>query len=114
MKTAYTVCRPVHNHHLVRERDRRRLRELVRVGVGVMLVGTSLLGYTWLHLELVRIGYRIEALERQVEELERQERQLGVERAFLENPQRIEQRAVAELGLAAPRLEQVVFIDEVP
>lgn len=112
MRNAYTVRRPVVNAYLVRERDRRRLRELGLVIAAVFPLGLGLLVYTWLQLETLRVGYRIEALERRTHQLEQVERQLRLEAAYLSNPQRLSERAASELGLEAPRLEQMIFLEE--
>jgi cell division protein FtsL len=94
---------------LVRQRDRRRMRELGRVGVAVLVVGLALLGYTWLHLELLGSGYRVDGLETRLHELERRERHLRLEEAYLSSPQRVETRASKELGMRPPELAQLVF-----
>ena len=113
MPNAYTVRRPVVNAYLVRERDRRRWRELGLVLAAVFPLGLGLLVYTWQQLETLRVGYRIEALERRAHRLEQVERQLRLESAYLGNPARLAERAGEELGLAAPRIDQVLFLDEV-
>ena len=110
LKTPYLLPRPPRNRYLVRQRDRRRMRELGRVAVAVLVVGVALLGYTWLHLELLGSGYRIEALEQQLQELERRQRHLRLEAAYLASPQRIEGRATSELGMRPPELSQLVFV----
>lgn len=110
MKTPYAIAQPPRNRHLVRVRDRRRMRELVRLGAAILVVGLALLGYTWLHLELLGSGYRIEALERRLHELQRRERHLRLEEAYLASPQRVESRATAELGMRPPELSQLVFV----
>lgn len=112
MPNAYTVRRPVVNAYLVRERDRRRLRELVLVLAAVFPLGLGLLAYTWLQLETLRVGYRIEALERRAHQMHQVERQLRLEAAYLANPTRLAERAGNELGLAAPRVDQVLFLEE--
>ena len=112
MRNAYTVRRPVVNAYLVRERDRRRLRELGLVIAAVFPLALGLLVYTWLQLEALRVGYRIESLERRNHQLQQVERQLRLEAAYLSNPQRLAERAGKELGLEAPRLEQVIFLEE--
>lgn len=112
MPNAYALRRPVVNTYLVRERDRRRLRELVAVLGVVVCLGGGLLGYTWMHLEVLRAGYRIDALEKELRELERVERQLRLEAAYLASPPQIERRAAKELGLRRPALEQVIFWEE--
>ena len=111
---AYAVRRPVENLYLVRERDRRRVRELVLVLLVVVCLGGGLLAYTWIHLEVTRTGYRIDKLERELSERTRQERQLRLNAAYLASPTQIERRAVRELGLQPPALEQVIFWEELP
>jgi hypothetical protein len=113
LPNAYTVRRPVVNAYLVRERDRRRLRELGLVLAAVFPLGLGLLAYTWLQLETLRVGYRIETLERRSHQLQQVERQLRLEAAYLANPARLAERAADDLGLAAPRLEQVLFLQEI-
>lgn len=112
MRNAYALRRPVVNTYLVRERDRRLARELAAVVLVVVLLGGGLLAYTWIHLEALRTGYRIDSLERQLRDLSRVERQLRLEAAYLAGPQRIEQHAVHELGMQQPQLEQMIFWEE--
>ncbi len=112
MHGAYTVRRPVVNAYLVRERDRRRLRELAWVVVVVVPLGAALLAYTWLQLETLRAGYRIETLERRSHELSQVERQLRLEAAHLSHPENLARRAQDELGLVPPKVEQVIFLEE--
>jgi cell division protein FtsL len=111
LKTPYLLPRPPRNRYLVRQRDRRRMRELGRLGVAILTVGLALLGYTWLHLELLGSGYRVEGLEQQLRELERRERHLRLEEAYLSSPPRVEARASKELGMRAPELGQLLFAD---
>jgi len=100
------------NAYLVRERDRRRLRELVLVVAAVAPLGLGLAGYTWLQLETLRVAYRIESLERESHRLAQTERQLRLEAAYLASPERLAERAREELGLAEPEVEQVIFVEE--
>jgi cell division protein FtsL len=112
LKTPYTVARPPRNRYLVRERDRRRLRELVRLGLAILVVGLTLIGYTWVHMELLGSGYRIEGLEQRLHELRRRERHLRLEEAHLASPERVERWATAELGMRPPELAQLTFVSE--
>jgi cell division protein FtsL len=114
LRSAYAVRRPVVNTYLVRERDRRRLRELAVVLLIVVSLGGSLLAYTWIHLEVLSTGYRIVELERRERELAQEERRWRLEAAYLASPQEVERRAVSELSLGEPTLEQVVFWEELP
>ncbi len=114
MRNAYAFTRPVVNTYLVRERDRRRVRELALVLLVVVCLGGGLLAYTWIHLEVTGAGYRINELEKKLDEAERQERQLRLEASYLASPLQIEKRAVGELKMQPPALEQVVFWEELP
>jgi cell division protein FtsL len=102
------------NTYLVRERDRRRWRELALVLLVVLSLGGGLLSYTWIHLEVTRTGYRIDQREKELAELTRQERQLRLEATYLASPSQIERRAASELRMQSPALEQVVFWEELP
>lgn len=112
MKSVYAVNRPVKNAYLVRERDRRRLRELVLVVAALVPLLVALIAYTWIHLEGLRTGYRIAEDERRLRQLEQAERQLRLEAAYLASPERVAAHATAELQMQAPTLEQTVFAEE--
>jgi cell division protein FtsL len=109
---AYAVRRPVVNAYLVRQRDRQRRRELAWVVAALVPLAAALLGYTWLQLETLRVGYRIEALEQRAHKLAQIERQLRLEAAHLAHPERLAERAGRELGLQPPTVEQVIFLEE--
>ncbi len=113
MKTDYVIHRPVSNLYLVRERDRRRLLELLILAAAVFAVGAGLLTYTWMHLELTRLGYQTEELTRQLGELREEERRLEKEEAWVTSPSRVEEKAKA-MGMIHPNLDQVVFVEELP
>jgi len=109
----YLRRQPVQNFLLVRERDRRRIRELRLLVLAVVPAALALLGYTWVQTEIMRTGYQVRALERRVEELARTERQLRLEASRLESLERVEAAAAKELEMQFPTLEQMVFV-EVP
>lgn len=112
MKNSYVIRRPVFNAYLVRQRDRRRLRELLGVLALFLLLGGCLVGYVWLHVELLRTGYRVDELERRLEAASDRERELRLEANYLARPQAIERRAAEELGMRAPELDQLIFEEE--
>lgn len=114
MRNVYALRRPVVNAYLVRERDRRRARELLLVLLVVVSLGGGLIAYIWIHLQVLSTGYHIDELERELVELNRKERQLRLEAAYLASPSQVERRAVEELGMQPPALEQVVFWEELP
>jgi cell division protein FtsL len=114
LRNAYALRRPVVNTYLVRERDRRRYRELALVMVVVLSLGGGVFAYIWIHLQVLTTGYRIDELERELVDLNRKERQFRLEAAYLASPSQVERRAVQELGMQPPALEQVVFWEEMP
>jgi cell division protein FtsL len=114
LKSIYAVHRPVHNAYLVRERDRRRARELLLGLAGVLPLGIAFIAYTWIHLEVLRTGYRIDELDRRLHGLQEDERRLRLESSFLASPARVEERAKDELGMQAPTVEQLIFASEIP
>jgi hypothetical protein len=107
----YLRRQPVKNFLLVRERDRRRLRELRLLAFAVLPAALALLGYTWVQTEIVRTGYRVRTLERRLEEMARTERQLLLDASRLESLERVEAAAARELHMQLPTLEQMVFVE---
>ncbi len=112
MRSPYAIHRPVENTYLVRERDRRLIRELLSVLAVVLLLGGGLLAYTWVHVEILRTGYRVDGYEKQLHELLEEERRRRLEVSVLTRPGRLEERARRELGLRTPTLEQTRFFEE--
>lgn len=108
----YAARRPVENAYLVRQRDQRRLRELLGVLIAVTALGAGLWTYTWMHTEILRTGYRVDNLDRQLHRLLEQERRLRLEAAYRAHPARVEKRASAELGMRAPQLAETLFYNE--
>ncbi len=114
MAGSYAVRRPVLNSYLVRQRDRKRRRELALVLMATLPVALGLLGYVWVNLELLDIGYEIHRLEGTLGAEEQLQRKLLMEAAYLASPQRIEARASQELGMVPVSHEQLVFLQESP
>lgn len=112
MNTSYAYRRPVDNSYLVRERDRRRLRELVLLVAALLPLGLGLLTYTWVHTEVIATGYRIRELENTLEAEGRQLERLRLDADYLSSPAVVERRAAEELGMERPRVERVLFWEE--
>ena len=100
------------NSFLVRERDRKRLRELMSVVLIILPLAVALLATIWIHLEVLGVGYRIDDHEDRLHVLSRGERQLRLEAAYLTSPERIERLAIEELGMKAPTLDGLLFAEE--
>jgi hypothetical protein len=111
LRTSYVVRRPVDNRYLVRERDRRRLRELGWVLLTALPVALALIAYVWVNLELVHCGYRIHDLELVLQEKRRAVSILELEEAYLTGAARLAERGV-ELGLAPPDPARLLYAEE--
>ena len=87
------------NARLVRERDRRMTRDLLKF----LLISAALLIpfllYVRQRMEYMRVSYRLEELTREQRRLQEENRQLRVERSYLRAPDRVERIARDELGL---------------
>jgi len=103
--------RPIDNSRVVREVDPRSSRELVGLLVLVAaLVGGGLL-YAWPHLAARQAVAQTVDLERERTRLAEENRKLKLEKASLEDLQRIEKLARERLGLEPPPPERVVVIE---
>ncbi len=95
-----------------RERDRRRLRAMgVAAALGALLMA-GLIGVVGLKAHQVRLSYRLDALRSTRASVEELNRRLGVELATLRSLARIEDKARRELGMVAPRPDQIVLARE--
>ena len=112
MRTQYVVRRNVKNSYLVRQHDRRRRRELGLVLMAVLPVAAGMLGYVWVNLELVHVGYEVDRLEKVLRQEEQTNRELEVEAAYLASPQQIRVRATNELGMVPANLDRLVFRED--
>src|SRR5262249_1895337 len=75
------VRKPVENVSLVRERDRKRTRELLALALAALPPMLVLFAAIWANLETVRLGYQLERLESQREVLVKRGRSLRAEKA---------------------------------
>jgi len=92
---------------LVFERSRRgSLRRLILA----LLAIAGLLLYVGGKVTIMRLGYQIEALEREKQELERANRSLRIEASSLTSPSRIEEIATKRLGMIRPPKDAVVIV----
>lgn len=113
MKTPYaqTLRRAPANSYLRRERDGQRRRELLLVILALLPLAAGLLGYTWVELQTLSSGYRINKLEGELHRLQRQERHLRLEAGRRGHPGRIEAWATDKLGLGPQSVEQTVHAE---
>ena len=80
------------------------------------IIGMLLL-FVWERVDIVRVGYRIEALKAQKVALQREQDELRVKVSALTAPDRIAKAATEKLGMVPPQPGQVVMVnaaDSVP
>ena len=61
-------------------------------------------------VQIMRLGYQIDEMEKQKRDLERRNRSLQIEAASLSAPGRIEEIAVKRLGMVRPPKENIVVV----
>jgi cell division protein FtsL len=109
----YAIRKDVRNNPIVREVDEQRQKELWQsLGMGVLLV-LVLLFTAWQHFELLRHGYRLEAMQRERAVEEDIKRHLQLEIETLRAPQRIEKLAIEQMGMVAPGAEEAIILERV-
>lgn len=92
---------------IILERGR---RGSFRRAVIVILIVAALILYVGAKVRIVRLGYQIEALEREKRDLERANRALLIEASSLTSPARIEDLATKRLGMVRPPKENIVVV----
>lgn len=106
-----TLGKAIDNSGVIRERDPRASRDLWLLLLLVALFVGGMVLYAWPHFELRQTGVATERLHRDKEKLVEQNRQLKLEKASLENLQRIETIARKQLGLASPSPERLYVVE---
>jgi cell division protein FtsL len=101
----------IDNSRVVREVDPRARRELRTVFVLVLALVAALALYAWPHMELRQTGLDILRLQREREQLVERNRKLRLEKASLEDLQRVEALARDRLKLVVPAAEDVVVVE---
>ena len=97
------------NAHIVRERDRRRFRELLAVLSLGIPIGLFLLLFTWQNLEVIRLGREATSLQQQRKQIEDANKALQLELDRLTSLDAVERKATA-LGFAATDPRAIVQV----
>jgi|GEM_PF-369843 len=112
MPSSYAYHREVDNTYLVRDRDRQRRRDLLRVVLWVLPMAAAVLGYIWLQVRVLDSAYEIGRLEQELTAAGRQHDRLSLEVARRTGLPLVESRARAELGMTSPRADATIFWPE--
>ncbi len=75
-----------------------------------LLIIAGLLLYVGGKVMIMRLGYQIDALEREKQEMERENRSLRIEASSLTSPERIEELATKRLGMIRPSEDHIVIV----
>ena len=106
----YTQKKAIENSHIVRERDRRRFRELTAVVLLGLPIGAFLLLFTWQNLEVIRLGREATHLQQERKQIEDSNKALQLELDRLTALDAVEQKAT-KLGFAPTDPNAVVVVD---
>lgn len=109
----YTQKKPIDNTHIVRERDRRRNRELLAVLSLGIPIGLFLLLFTWQNLEVIRLGRETTRLQKSWKDTEAAHKALEAERDRLTSFDTVETQA-AKLGFAPADPKTIVMVNGAP
>ena len=72
----FLMSKQVRNEQLVRELDAKRYRELFMVALTGLALTAAVIAFAYPHFEMIRLGYRMEELREQREELVEAKRHL--------------------------------------
>ena len=107
----YTQKKPIDNTHIVRERDRRRNRELLAVFSLGVPIGLFLLLFTWQNLEVIRLGRDATKLQKVRKEISEDNKRLQFELDRLTALESVEKRA-GDLGFRSTPPKSIVMVHE--
>jgi cell division protein FtsL len=109
----YAIKKDVRNNPIVREIDNARHRELWKTVAVAGLFVVILLAWAWQQFDILRHGYRVEAMQRERATEEETARQLRLEIETLKSPRRIEELATQKLHLVTPSRDEAIVIERV-
>ena len=107
----YTQKKPIDNAHIVRERDRRRFRELLAVFSLGVPIGLFLLLFTWQNLEVIRLGREATHLQKVRKQIDEENKRLRVELDRLTALESVHKRAT-ELGFQKTEPSAIVMVNQ--
>ena len=81
-----------------------------RRGLLILVPAVLCLLYVWMQIDLLRVGYDIERLEKKKAVLESQHEALRFQWSQMTSPQRIAKEATSKLGLQIPKSGQIVMV----
>lgn len=77
--------------------------------IAFLVIGCSLF-YVWAHHQIISLGYEISRLSQEEEALIEENKKLRIELATLKSPDRLEKKALQELGFINPQNGQLIIV----
>lgn len=109
----YAIKKDIRNNPIARELDRARQREIWQSTLVGLVVVAALVFSAVRHFELLRHGYRVDEIQRELAAQEEVRRQLRLEFESLRAPKRIEVLATSRLHLVAPTAADAIVLERV-
>lgn len=109
----YAIKKDVRNNTIVREVDLDRHREMWRTAAFAALFVVVALFSAWQHFELLRSGYRVEQLQKDLAAEDEIHRHLRLEIEMLKSPARIERLAKTRLHMVLPGPDETTVVERV-
>ncbi len=93
----------------------KKTRLVKRLGISsmVFLVAAFCMVYVWQRVQVIKVGYEIEALKKEKAELARENNDLQIEKSTLTSPERIESIADTDIGMRVPVSGQIVMVKKI-
>ena len=107
----YAQKKSIDNVHIVRERERQRLRDLVTVVLVGLPIGLFLALFTYQNLEVIRLGHEATRLQKRRAEIENENKALQLQLDRLTSLQSVEQKAT-KLGFERTDARAVVKVEK--
>ncbi len=76
----------------------------------ILIIISASFFYVWQHYQVIKIGYKIDKLRIQLNDLKNKNKYLKVETNSLKSLDRIEKRAVDELKMVKPKTEDIIML----
>jgi cell division protein FtsL len=107
----------MHDHSLshlssVRLKKARLIKRLGVFSIVFLVVAFSMV-YVWQRVQVIKVGYEIEALKKEKAELLRENNDLQIEQSTLTSPERIESIADTDIGMHVPVSGQIVMVKKI-
>ncbi len=89
-----------------------RLARRLGVFAAVFVLAAFCMVYVWQRVQVIKVGYQIEALKKEKAGLLRENEDLQIESSTLASPARIESIADSDIGMHVPKSGQIVLVEK--